>query len=83
MKKTSLPLIGCCGLLVLLSSTIAATFAATAAAAEIVPTPRALGLPVTLTNRPWLAAAMAQEPVNLAARGYTEEEFLVSGTANA
>ncbi|MEO6368408.1 MAG: alpha/beta hydrolase domain-containing protein, partial [Steroidobacteraceae bacterium] len=53
-----------------------------APAAELVPTPRALIVPASATNRPFLAAAQAQQPVDLAARGYVESELLVSGYAN-
>lgn len=53
-----------------------------AVAGQIVPTPRATALPATATNRPFLDAASAREPVNLAARGYVEEEYLVNGNAN-
>ena len=51
-------------------------------AARIAPTPRAVELPVTATNRPFLGAGQALQPVNLAARGYQESEFLVSGLAS-
>ena len=46
-------------------------------AIEIAATPRATLLPVTAASRPLLAAA----PAELAARGYVEQEYLVSGTA--
>lgn len=48
----------------------------------LVPTPRAQTLAVSATNRPFLAAASALKPVNLAAAGYEESELLVSGFAN-
>ena len=47
-------------------------------AVEIAATPRADSLPVTAASRPQLAAV----PAELAARAYSEEEFLVSGTAS-
>ena len=55
---------------------------ALAAEPQLVPTPRAQRLPISITNRPFLAAAQAQQPVDLAARGYLEAELLVSGYAN-
>ena len=45
-------------------------------------TPRAKPLPASATNLPFLAAARAEQPVDLAAAGYTESELLVSGVAN-
>jgi hypothetical protein len=47
-----------------------------------VPTPRAALLPASATNRPFLGAAYAVQPVDLAASGYEESELLVSGFAN-
>jgi hypothetical protein len=47
----------------------------------LVPTPRANALETTAASRPFLAAAGSQQPVNLAARGYTETEHLVRGHA--
>ncbi|HEV7632512.1 MAG TPA: alpha/beta hydrolase domain-containing protein [Steroidobacteraceae bacterium] len=83
MKKTSVPPIGgCVAVAHCVALCLALLFAGGVAADEIVPTPRAIALPATATNRPYLAAAMAQEPVNLATRGYVEEEFLLSGNAN-
>ena len=55
---------------------------AAAAAPQIVPTPRAKDMPISATNRPFLAAARAAEPVQLEAQGYLEQEFMVSGYAN-
>jgi len=49
---------------------------------RLVPTPRAQLLPASATNRPFLGAAYAVQPVDLAARGYEESELLVSGFAN-
>lgn len=47
------------------------------------PIPRVTGpIPATAESFPFLAAHRLQEPMDLAARGYVEEEFLVSGTAN-
>jgi hypothetical protein len=51
-------------------------------AAQIAPTPRATALPATATNRPFLGAASALRPIDLASRGYAESEYLVSGLAN-
>ncbi len=51
-------------------------------APQMVPTPRARALPATATNRPFLAAARAVEPVDLGAVGYTETEYFVRGFAN-
>jgi hypothetical protein len=48
----------------------------------LVNTPRAQLLPVSPTNRPFLAAGQALQPVDLAARGYAESELRVSGRAN-
>ncbi len=53
-----------------------------AAEPQLVPTPRARVLAISATNRPFLAAARSQQPVDLAARGYVESELLVSGYAN-
>jgi hypothetical protein len=48
-----------------------------------VPIPRVTGpIPVTADSYPMMAAAKLQSAVDLAARGYVEEEFFVSGTAN-
>lgn len=49
----------------------------------LVPTPRANALEATAASRPFLAAARAQQPVNLATRGYIEKEHLVRGVAGA
>jgi Alpha/beta hydrolase domain len=67
-------------LLLLLAWPSEAAFAA--AAAQLVVTPRAVALPITPTNRPFLAASRSLIPVNLQARGYVEEELRVSGNAN-
>jgi hypothetical protein len=53
-----------------------------AQASQITPTPRAVAVAITATNRPFLGAATAVQPVGLAARGYVEEEYFVSGNAN-
>ena len=53
-----------------------------AAEPQLVSTPRARVLPASVTNRPFLAADRAQQPVSLAATGYIESELLVSGYAN-
>jgi Alpha/beta hydrolase domain len=49
---------------------------------RLVPTPRASLIPASPTNRPFLAADHALAPVDLAAKGYVESEFAVSGFAN-
>ncbi len=49
---------------------------------QLVPTPRARLLPASATNRPFLAAARTQQPVDLKAAGYAESEYLVNGVAN-
>jgi hypothetical protein len=49
----------------------------------VTPAARAAGpLPVTSASYPFLAAHRLAEPMDLAAAGYVEEEFLVSGIAN-
>lgn len=50
-------------------------------AVSIVPTPRALTLPVLPASRPFLSAGAAAQPVDLAMRGYVEHEYLVTGVA--
>jgi len=51
--------------------------------ARVTPIPTVSGpIPVTADSRPFLEAAKLQTPVDLAARGYVEEEFFVSGTGN-
>ena len=52
--------------------------AAPLVAVEIAATPRADNLPITANSRPQLAAL----PAELAAHGYNETEFVVSGTAS-
>jgi hypothetical protein len=49
---------------------------------RLVPTPRAKALPVSATNRPFLAASRARQPVDLATVGYSETEYFVRGFAN-
>lgn len=49
---------------------------------QLVPTPRARLMPASATNRPFLAAARTQQPVDLRAAGYAESEYLVNGVAN-
>ena len=39
-------------------------------------------LPVSEDSRPWLAASHTQTPIDLAALGWVEEEFLISGSAS-
>jgi hypothetical protein len=56
--------------------------ASTPAAAERPALPRvSAALPVTASSRPFLSAAHQQKPVDLAALGYVEEEYFVSGRA--
>lgn len=56
--------------------------AAEALSPQLVVTPRASALPVSATNRPFLAASRSVQPVDLAAAGYRETEYLVRGRAN-
>jgi hypothetical protein len=49
---------------------------------QLVVTPRARVLPASATNRPFLSAARALQPVDLPARGYSEVELAVSGQAS-
>ena len=49
---------------------------------RLVVTPRARALPVSATNRPFLAATHVAQPVNLATAGYRETEYVVSGSAS-
>ncbi len=62
---------------------VAGAGSAAAVHAQIVPTPRAAPLAVTPASRPFLGAASTAQPLDLASRGYVENEFVVSGTANA
>jgi Alpha/beta hydrolase domain len=55
---------------------------APAMAAQLVSTPRATLVPASETNRPFLAAASALAPVDLAAQGYAEDELLLNGQAS-
>lgn len=66
--------------LLLLSGLVAAAVPA-AAQDALVPTPRATPVSISPTNRPFLAADHAVQPANLAAAGFIEEEYLVSGLA--
>ncbi len=48
-----------------------------------IPVPKATGpIPVTETSRPLMSATVNEPPIDLAARGYVEEEFFVSGSGN-
>jgi Alpha/beta hydrolase domain len=50
---------------------------------KVTPIPSVTGpIPVTADSRPFLEAAKLQTPVDLAAHGYVEEEFFVSGKGN-
>jgi hypothetical protein len=60
-----------------------AVAALASAAAAATPVPRLTGpLPSTSESHPFGGAAYERQPEDLAAIGYIEEEFLVSGTAN-
>lgn len=49
----------------------------------VTPVPDVIGpIPVTATSYPFLAADRLTEPMDLAAAGYVEEEYFVSGAAN-
>ncbi|HWW66113.1 MAG TPA: alpha/beta hydrolase domain-containing protein [Sphingomonadaceae bacterium] len=73
-----------CVSLATLSPAAARTGAAEARVAPFrVPVPRFSNpVPVTPESWPWIAADRTSEPVDLAAHGYVEEEYLISGTAN-
>jgi hypothetical protein len=73
MFQRILPLIAAAGL--------ASLCVPPARADRITPTPRASELPATATNRPFLGAGSALQPVNLATRGYVESEYVLSGLA--
>lgn len=77
MLRRSLPLL----LVLVLGSATLTSAPVCAAEPRLVPTPRATLLPTSPTNRPFLGADHALAPVNLAARGYLESEWLVSGYA--
>src|SRR5262245_47711715 len=48
-----------------------------------IPVPKVNGpLPTTAASHPFMAANINDPPIDLAARGYVEEEFFVSGTGN-
>ena len=53
-----------------------------AAEAQTTVPPQSRAVPVTATSRPFLGADHNLPPVDLVKNGYTEQEFLVSGTAN-
>jgi L-ascorbate metabolism protein UlaG (beta-lactamase superfamily) len=62
----------------------AGTVAAQTAPQKVTPVPRVTGpVPATADSRPFMAAADAQTSLNLPAYGYVEEEFFISGMANA
>lgn len=66
----------------LLKATAMITLLCSALFAEV-PVPKSTGaIPVTADSAPFMAAAKNVSPVDLAKRGYVEEEFLLSGTAN-
>jgi hypothetical protein len=71
MRYPSLPLFVACLLPAVLAN-----------AAQLVSTPRATLVPASETNRPFLSAASALAPVDLAAQGYVEDELLVNGQAS-
>jgi hypothetical protein len=64
------------------SADSAATAALMRVEPRLVPTPRARALSASATNRPFLAASRARQPVDLAALGYTETEYIVRGFAS-
>src|SRR5215472_18557604 len=53
-----------------------------AALAETVPVPKATRLGFTTDSSAFNSARRDLEPLDLASRGYTEEEFILSGSAN-
>ncbi|HEY7334688.1 MAG TPA: alpha/beta hydrolase domain-containing protein [Bryobacteraceae bacterium] len=57
-------------------------FFSTLVLAETVPVPKTTRLGFTANSTPLNSASRDLQPLDLAARGYTEEEFIVSGTAN-
>jgi len=68
--------LACASLLVLLLAVATAAAAAT-------PVPQVVGpLPVTEASHPFGGASWQLQPQDLAARGYVEEEYLLTGTAN-
>jgi hypothetical protein len=72
-------------LLVAASITLFAIVATTQAqnAPFTVPVPKATGpIPATATSHALMAASVNEPPIDLAAKGYVEEEFFVSGTGN-
>ncbi len=68
--------------LLMLCAMLAAPPAMAQVASGLVATPRALPVASSATNRPFLAAGQAAQPVNLAAASYVEEEFVISGLAS-
>jgi len=64
--------------------TVLVTIAAAAAAIppHPVPVPSVETLPVTAASHPFLGAAWQREPIDLAAHGYVEKEFVLRGKAN-
>jgi alpha/beta hydrolase family protein len=74
--------LGSRAVLTLLSALVALLWAAATAAAAT-PTPQVVGpLPVTGSSHPFGGAAWQLRPQDLAAHGYVEEEYLVTGKAN-
>jgi hypothetical protein len=66
-----------------LVSALLALLGVAPAAAGATPVPRVSGpLPVTASSHPFGGAAWQMQPQDLAAHGYVEEEYLVSGKAN-
>ena len=61
---------------------LAASGTLSAMETQLVATPRAKALPLSKTNRPFLAAARTGQPVALETAGYAESEFIVSGQAD-
>jgi hypothetical protein len=78
MLRRSLPLL----VVLLVAGAVMAAEPQDSVEPRMVATPRAKVLAASATNRPFLAADRALQPVNLLARGYVETELAVSGYAN-
>jgi hypothetical protein len=62
--------------------TLCTIFVSAVVFAQTVPVPKITALPVTADSYPFNSASHDLEPLDLAKLGYTEAEFIVSGTAN-
>lgn len=82
MRWIGLPVALLAGFGSLLSGPAAASATAAAAGPHIVPLPAVRYLPRTATSYPFDAADKETTPINLAAYGYTEKEYLISGASN-